>query len=56
MKNTKVKYNNVNEYYDSLSKPAKAAFLIGIKFALKVVRENNSSKENMNAMMSLLSK
>ena len=58
MKNTKTreKYNNVNEYYNSLSKPAKAAFLVGIKFALKVVRENNNSKENMNAMMSLLAK
>lgn len=58
MKNTKAneKYNNVNEYYASLSKPAKAAFLVGIKFALKVVRESNTSKENMNAMMSLLAK
>ena len=58
MKNTKtnVKYNNVEEYYASLSKPAKAAFLVGVKFALKVVRESNTSKENYNSMMSLLAK
>lgn len=58
MKNTKanVKYNNVNEYYDSLSKPARAAFLVGIRFALKVMRESKNSKENYNSMMSLLAK
>ncbi len=58
MKNTKAneKYNNVNEYYDSLSKPAKAAFLVGIRFALKVVRESKTSKENFSAMMGLLAK
>ena len=58
MKNTKVKakYNNVNEYYNSLSKPAQAAFLVGIRFALKVMKESNTSKENVNMMMSLLTK
>lgn len=55
MKNEK-KYNNVNEYYESLSKPSKKAFIIGIRFALKVIRESNTSKENLNAMMSLLAK
>lgn len=56
MKNTKAKYNNVNEYYESLSKPSKKAFLVGIRFALKVLREQENSKENFNAMMSLLAK
>jgi len=54
-KNTK-KYNSVEEYYNSLSKPAKVAFKIGIKYALKIMREEQASKNNTNEMMCILAK
>lgn len=55
MKNTKeVKYNSVNEYYESLSRPARAAFLVGIRYALKIMRNANASKSEMNEMIALL--
>ena len=55
MKNTK-KYNNVNEYYEALSGPAKKAFLIGIKYALKIIKEAKKSEDAQNELVALLSK
>lgn len=52
----KAKYNNVEEYFNSLSKPAKAAFKIGIRYAIKCMRDSETSKEQINAMMSVLAK
>lgn len=54
-KNNK-KFNNVSEYYNSLSRPCKLAFKIGIKYALKVMKESQTSKENMNCLLEVLAK
>lgn len=54
-KNNK-KFDNVNDYYNNLSKPCKLAFKVGIRYALKVMRESQASKENVNCLFEVLTK
>lgn len=54
-KNNK-KYESVEEYYASLSRPCKVAFKVGIKYALKTLKEEQASKNNLNEMMCMLAK